>query len=339
MIRTILIAAAVLALAPRAEAATEVGTTARMTPVTAYGGTIAWSEFDVATDRYRLVVRRGGVARRAPVAGRGVPFDVDLGPGPDGRVTAVYSRCRREPRVGELRHVHATGGGCDVYRHVLGSRTESRVRLAARRDRSEVLPSVWKGSLVFAARAPGSGFDTIARPYAIVDGKLRRLPGGNETVPGTRRRALGPGVTGLDVRGNAVAMTWTVDQLRCTARDEFDDRWGFEDASEAHLLDMTGSGGRIDRVCPGTHLFSPMATADGMRYAIRGGEPGLALRGFVRRTGARSQSRAGLTNTFSFAPWSADEYVVARAVSAPGAREPGAALSVERIPLEPLPSG
>ncbi|MCP9489308.1 MAG: type II toxin-antitoxin system YoeB family toxin [Solirubrobacteraceae bacterium MAG38_C4-C5] len=35
--------------------------------------------------------------------GMGVPFDVDLGPGQDGEVVAVYSRCRTEPDVIRVR--------------------------------------------------------------------------------------------------------------------------------------------------------------------------------------------------------------------------------------------
>ena len=66
------------------------------TAVSAYGGYFAWSELDVATGRYYLTMRFGGVTTRMPVAPRTVAFHVDLGADATGRTLAVYSRCSTE---------------------------------------------------------------------------------------------------------------------------------------------------------------------------------------------------------------------------------------------------
>ena len=104
----------------------------RGTPISQYGGVLAFSAYDARTRRYRLMIRRAGArAERLPVPSHGRPFDVDLGPGPRGGIAAVYSRCRR---------------GCDVYRFTLGGRRELRLR----RRGSERLPSIWRGRIAFA---------------------------------------------------------------------------------------------------------------------------------------------------------------------------------------------
>ena len=54
---------------------------------------IAWSSYDAAAKTYALRVLRGGAAvDTAAVARSGEPFDLDVGPGPDGEPLVVYSR-------------------------------------------------------------------------------------------------------------------------------------------------------------------------------------------------------------------------------------------------------
>ncbi|MEA2310898.1 MAG: hypothetical protein QOE28_866 [Solirubrobacteraceae bacterium] len=90
--RPLLLATALLALAaPAAVADTIVATPADPTPVDAYGGRLAWSERDAATGRFRLMTEAGSGPVAVAVAERTGPFDVDLGPGPNG-TAAVYSR-------------------------------------------------------------------------------------------------------------------------------------------------------------------------------------------------------------------------------------------------------
>src|SRR4051794_17709033 len=90
----LVVAAAALAPAAVASAQAPAPTTIagvdRVTPIAAFGGRVAWSVFDPASRTWSLVSRAGGVTQPVPVAPRRVPFDVDLGPGPDGGTVAVY---------------------------------------------------------------------------------------------------------------------------------------------------------------------------------------------------------------------------------------------------------
>ena len=137
-----LAAACAPALLPSPAAAQDDDVLARVdrpTPVAAYGGRVAWSVRDPATDRFTLVSQTsGGTPAPLPVAPRGVPFDVDLGPGPDGGVTAVYSRCRTEPPnfVQMVR-----GRGCDVYAFDFAAGTERRVAAVSSPSASEAWPT------------------------------------------------------------------------------------------------------------------------------------------------------------------------------------------------------
>src|SRR4051794_38067818 len=66
------------------------------TAVTAFRGHVVWSSYHPRTRTYSLREWFRGHTRTLPVTRRDVAFDVDLGPGPDGTPTAVYSRCRSE---------------------------------------------------------------------------------------------------------------------------------------------------------------------------------------------------------------------------------------------------
>jgi hypothetical protein len=140
----------------------------RATPVSAYGGSVVWSEYRAASGRYALMRRTGGQTAAVPVPTRGVPFDVDLGPGPDGRLNAVYSRCRVEPGGGDPRVRQwaagtpqwSSGRGCDLYRFAFASGRETPIRIANTPNASEFLPSIHRRRVAFArvyAKRPGRG--------------------------------------------------------------------------------------------------------------------------------------------------------------------------------------
>ena len=85
--------AAFAALASPAAAEQRLATEAAPFTADAYGDVIAWSSYDPAAKDYRLVVQRAGVALdTAAVARSQEPFDLDAGPGPDGKPLVVYSR-------------------------------------------------------------------------------------------------------------------------------------------------------------------------------------------------------------------------------------------------------
>ena len=86
---------ALLALAAgAAPAAAEQRLATESAPFTAdaYGDVIAWSSYDATAKNYRLRISRGGVASDPNVAPSKSPFDLDVGPGPDGKPLVVYSR-------------------------------------------------------------------------------------------------------------------------------------------------------------------------------------------------------------------------------------------------------
>ena len=109
----------ILAAAPVARADTVIGTVAAPTPVSAYGGRLAWSSFDPATKRYALLTQFGGTTTPVPVATRGVPFDVDLGPDQNGDTVASTrvappSRGRATPTSASSSTISSRSGPPDV---------------------------------------------------------------------------------------------------------------------------------------------------------------------------------------------------------------------------------
>ena len=116
------------ASAAPARADETLGQVADPTPVDAWAGRMVWSERDPATGAFRLMTRTSGAATRVPVDERSRPFDVDLGPGPDGSAVAAYSR------------------GGRLYRYAFGSGRERRLRGSGK------LPSVWRKRVAFVRR-------------------------------------------------------------------------------------------------------------------------------------------------------------------------------------------
>ena len=58
----------------------------------AYGHVIAWSSYDAVAKTFRLELLRGDQAVTPAVATSPKPFDLDVGPGPDGAPLVVYAR-------------------------------------------------------------------------------------------------------------------------------------------------------------------------------------------------------------------------------------------------------
>lgn len=135
----------------------ELARLARPTPLSWNRRWVAYSAYDRSARAYRLTLRSiEGRVLVPDVRPRSVPFDVDLGRGPRGELTAVYSRCRVEPRR-----------GCDVYRYDTRTGRERKVPGA-----SGFLPAV-DGSRIVFARRTGRGATVLATP----SGKLAALRG------------------------------------------------------------------------------------------------------------------------------------------------------------------
>lgn len=243
------------------------------TGVASYGGTVVWSSYDRRRERYRLRARYRGRTMRLPVRSRRVGFDADVGPDPRGRPVVVYSRCRREPERG---FSYVAAQGCDVFRYDFARRSERRVPAASRPDRSEFLPSVWKGRVAFARAQRGPRYERLTSLYLARTsrgGRARRLPGGSERAPfpGTPRASRGPGLTALDLRGSRVTFSWAVDVGECEPGEPFseDDERIPDILNEVWVVGTRGERRLVDRSCPPKAVFvTPRLTASSVSYGV-----------------------------------------------------------------------
>jgi hypothetical protein len=215
--------------AQAAQADETVTSIARPTPISAFGGVLAWSAYDAATERYVLMASTARAAPTPlPIRPRRVPFDIDLGPGPARGVVAAYARCRTEPGRAGLGNALAvmpgwsTGRGCDLYRFHFGTGRETRIRGASTRGASEFLPSIWRDRVGFARvyekRRGAAGQRSYLYRRALGGRTSRRLPAGARSryrvcvVPprdcSRSRLIVEPGPTALDLFGRHLAFGW-----------------------------------------------------------------------------------------------------------------------------------
>jgi hypothetical protein len=143
---SLVVLAALLAPAP-ALADDVVADLAARTPVSAYGGALAWSAYDAPSQRYRLMIRQGADTVPARTSASQRAFDVSLGPDSKGRVVALYTRCRTAAsgRTAER--------GCDVYRYDLRTRREHKLASVSSPGFDEAWPAQWRDRVAFARRA------------------------------------------------------------------------------------------------------------------------------------------------------------------------------------------
>jgi hypothetical protein len=126
-----------------------ISTVTRATPVSAYGHTVAWSERDPTTGQYQLMVLRGSRWGKVDVPQRTIPFDVDVGPGPEG-VAVAYSRCAFEPPerfVDGLSVLpdYTRGRTCRMYRYNVRAGRE----LLLGGSREGVLPTIYRSRVAY----------------------------------------------------------------------------------------------------------------------------------------------------------------------------------------------
>ncbi|MDQ3092510.1 MAG: hypothetical protein M3R46_12820 [Actinomycetota bacterium] len=244
--------------------------------VAAYGDVVAWSEQRAtsgggepdAVAPFDLMALVDGKVRRLGVAPRSVPFDVDVGPGEDGGVVAVYSRCADEPSPDDPGFVYARpypaytrGGGCDVYRVDVDGGKERKVAGASTDQASEVLPSIWRDEIAFARVYEQREGSRGRYPYLYV----RPLAGGrSQRQPGGSRGASGlPGPTSIDLYGRRLSFVWNY-------------RTGSGDGDTGGVSEV-----RLDTV-GGEHRVLSQASHDGTR-------PGGAYASFLSPQGSEGR--------------------------------------------------
>lgn len=190
--------------------------------IDAYGGRVAWSDWDAATRRWRLMEHSAGAARPVPVAPRRSPFDVDLGPDGHGGTLAVYSR----------------GGRLFSYSFTRGRETALHVR--------GTWPAVWGSRVAFVRasrrrvqhlywreRRAGSSSHRLRRPSPVI---TVRMTGPEGTT--IERRRLRFAISELDMRGRRVAYKW--------------DR--MDDTDTTHFIYVATTGGGLRAVARGATL-------------------------------------------------------------------------------------
>lgn len=209
----------------------------------AWNGTAAFSLFDEAASVYRLAVSRSGSAPETlPLAPQPTPFELDVGPGPDGQATLVYSRC-------------SGGGGpewgshCDLYRYSFADLSETPIA-GANTPAEETAPTIWNGQIAFArvpSRDPAkhSMPRILTRPLAAPASQpSRRLSGlpARECV-GERARCVKTTfgrVHELELQGRRLAMVVDVGP-----------GIGENPDVEVRLVSLGGRSRRIGRMQPG----------------------------------------------------------------------------------------
>ena len=150
-----------------------------------YGGTIVFTELDVAQWRYRLVVRKVGAdPQRVNVPMSNDPFGADIGTDSRGRPQLIYTRCRRNR-------------GCELFVYSLADATgERRVTTAG------LLPdfaraTLWRGRIAWTQNRGG---------MPVVYTKLLTAP---RSQPATRlpgAPTVGATIRGLELWGTNFAL-------------------------------------------------------------------------------------------------------------------------------------
>ena len=232
------------------------------TPVAAYGGVLLWSARDPATGAWALVSRVDGVVQRLPVAQRRVPFDADLGPGPDGGVVAVYSRCAREPPPGSgfAPTLYNRGRGCDLFLFDFATSTERRLANASAPNASEFFPTIWRGTLAFG-RVYDSKPDLpyiYTRPV-LGTARSTRQPGGARNAcrrdPRSGRTSCSPATQSrpmsLELWGRRLGFAWTFSGFA----EGLDTEIRMDTIGGGHTLVARQSGGGLTQVQLGWPAF------------------------------------------------------------------------------------
>lgn len=199
------------------ESTTTLSVESRDTRLAAYDGSLLWSSYDPRLRRYGLKALVDGVVQKLPVRTRRIAFDADLGPGPDGRLNAVYSRCSNEKE----QQVAASPAqevlnrrGCRLWRFDFGRRRETRIDTSTPRGASDFRPTIWRGRVAFGRLSSGSG---VPRLYARSGSKgpVRRVRKPRTRLSGAATIYLAR----LDLRDDRLISSWQYREAQCRSRE------------------------------------------------------------------------------------------------------------------------
>jgi hypothetical protein len=191
---------------------TELTTVASDSSISAYGGWVVWSEKD-PDGAWALVAWHAGAKVRLPAARRTVPFDADVGPGPNGRPTVLFSRCATEAS-GTGSTPWAASQGCRLRALDPATGAERAAGVPRPAGASDSTPSRWRGRIAFQRRIPGNAVSQVM-VYDTRTHRTRTLRHG--AVPhhcpyrdGCARSIFAGEVGELDLGAKRLAFSWHV---------------------------------------------------------------------------------------------------------------------------------
>lgn len=262
------VTAATLALPTVANADQVVAQVNDDTPISAYAGKLAWSDYNVKTKRYRLMISdrltpgsMGVVettAANVPTARR--PFDVSLTRTSSNRFFVLYTRCTKV--------VRGAGGlpreaGCDVYRYEIQARKETRLAAVSSPVQDEAWP-VQAGDRVFFARRGRNGCDEFRVKSLTSSAASHEIA----------RPACGT-ISGIAVDENFAVVT----------TDDSDTDFNLPGLVTRFSLAGPGKPADLARAGRGEGGYSPYSSpsiVNGSVYLARGGNREGVTNGFVR---------------------------------------------------------
>jgi len=270
------------------------------TLVATYGGWVVWSSYDPISRQWHLVARAPGSVsvERLAVAARPMPFDVDLGPDARGRVAAVYSRCRREPKAFGATfpsYRHRYGRGCRIVKLDLTSKREST--LYKRGGASLIYPTLWRNRLAYVVRGRFND-DLHLEQRVRRDGQTSTTRLGGAPAQRTESPVAGP--TRLDLYGKHLVFAWETEVNGCPGPSSTDDGRGPFIVTRVYLPRGSTPRRLLDKGCddsgkPGAIVVADAPSISGgvvnwIRVArASGGEADIFLRRRSLRTGKTTQ--------------------------------------------------
>jgi hypothetical protein len=318
--RVTAVAIAAVMLCPAASAAhagtSVIATVNAETPISAGGGWLVWSV--PVAGGWGLEAYHEGTVRAIRVAPRPRPFDVSVGTDAHGDPVATFSRCSRTPKMRDVGETAVTGGsllepqsgaGCRIHVLELASGRESQTPIPHPAVASDTTPSIWRGSVAFARRAPGHGDVWQVMLWSPTDRQtLRTLRHG--AIPSHCRLERGGcsapmrgTVEALDRNGAIVTFLWRVEGPGVAGEGAWEVR--VDDLANGHSSLAEAGFGHEACTGPPTgleYVWPERPVADGRLVLFPQLEGFACFRSFASvlgsyRVGARRSSSGGLTDT------------------------------------------
>jgi hypothetical protein len=261
--------------------------------LSAYGGVAAWSRADPKRGGSELRIFIGGVVSTAVIRRESGGFEPDVGPGPDGHVVVVYSRC------GLPKRAKVKIRGCDLYSYDVKTKRERKLNSVSTEHRLEGAPSVWGSRIAFSGQPESR---PSATPHLYV-GNLKSGSVHRVKVP-VRNRGDEWQLRGTDLRGSHLLTEWLLEAQPCDNEYPSEDDHGGDGAaryevwtSKVRATRLISSKRLVTR-CNGeqlSHPFFDRATPSWLGSAS-GGAGGLAwLESSSNRVGLNG-STVGIAN-------------------------------------------